>query len=452
MSNIEHIKQILWQYAIPSDIFEMEYEQQYEDWIRQEESEEDSDFTPQIQDDIITPLTKEEDKELGNFIVDYYKSLSFTAKKIFIKIFLKTIKEIYSQNDSILSSNENRRRNNQLKEGQFKLEDDPSIKEMKELVSGFIDYWIQDNDSVEQIKILLKESPYTLFIFIGINNRYNIDEKTNHYQNVIDFIINKDFFTSIKKRDFFISLCKLNYDGMDTAECYIHGYDYIINRYFSFMDESKRKISAIDCYKKSTFSKTEFMRFSTPIRIGVQNLIKHGFNSGWINKMEFFEDLFKNNPKFGHHYWRGETYSNIAIRELADKEVMHTFSNEIYSSIPDNYSVIKNGYGIWEYLEFLSEESHLKNNNSLQILTMIKSSSSTKLFISFVKDNGVEKMVQKINEFKKDFPSIYKSTFEGKNPRFLNKKNKESCSLFEKVMIHMKLEKNEQSVINKKRL
>lgn len=451
MNNIEHIKQILWQYAIPNDIFDMEYEQQYHDWISQEESEEDSDFIPQITDDII-PLPKEEDEELGNFIVDYYKSLSFTAKKIFIKIFLKTIKEIYSHNDNILSSNENNRRNRQLKEGQVKLEDEPSLKEMKDLVSGFIDYWIKDNDSAEQIKILLKESPYTLFIFIGLNNRYNTNEQTNYYNNVIDFIINKDFFTSIEKRDFFISLCKLNYDGMGTAECYIYGYDYIINRYFSFIDETKREVAAIDCYKKSTFSNKEFMRFSTPIRIGVQNLIKHGFNSGWINKIKFFEDLFKNHPRFGHHYWRGETYSNIVIRELADKEVMHTFSNEIYSSIPDNYSVIKNGYGIWEYLQFLSEESHLKNNNSLQILTMIKSSSSTKLFISFVKDNGVEQMVQKINEFKKDFPSIYKSTFEGKNPRFLNKKNKESCSLFEKVMIHMKLEKNEQSVINKKRL
>lgn len=451
MNNIEHIKQILWQYAIPNDIFDMEYEQQYHDWISQEESEKDSDFIPQITDDII-PLPKEEDEELGNFIVDYYKSLSFTAKKIFIKIFLKTIKEIYSHNDNILSSSENNRRNRQLKEGQVKLEDEPSLKEMNDLVSEFIDYWIKDNDSAEQIKILLKESPYTLFIFIGLNNRYNTNEQTNYYNNVIDFIINKDFFTSIEKRDFFISLCKLNYDGMDTAECYIYGYDYIINRYFSFIDETKREVAAIDSYKKSTFSNKEFMRFSTPIRIGVQNLIKHGFNSGWINKIKFFEDLFKNYPRFGHHYWRGETYSNIVIRELADKEVMHTFSNEIYSSIPDNYSVIKNGYGIWEYLEFLSEESCLKDNTSIQVLTMIKSSSSTKLFISFVKDNGVKETVNKIKEFKKDFPSIYKSTFEGKNPRFLNKKNKESCSLFEKVMIHMKLEKNEQSVINKKRL
>lgn len=450
MTNIEHIKQILWQYAIPSDIFEMEYEQEYHDWIAQEEGEEDNYLIPEIKEET-TPKEKEEE-ELGNFIVDYYESLSFTAKKIFIKMFLKTIKEIHSHNDDIITSNENRRRNRQLKEGQVKLEDDPYFKQIKELVSGFIDYWVKDNHSLDLIKILLKESPYTLFIFIGINNRYSSEEKPDYYNNVIDFIINKDFFTSIKKRDFFISLCKLNYDGMDTAQSFIYGYSYIINRYFSFISEEERKGPAIDCYKKSTFSNKEFMRFSSPIRIGIENLIKNGFDSGWINKIKFFEDLFKNHPKFGHHYWRGETYSNIVIYELADKDIMHRFTNEIYSSIPDNYSVIKNGHGIWECLEFLSKESHLKNNDSVEMLMMIKSSASTKLFISFVKDNGVEQMVHKIKKFKKDFPSIYKSTFEGKNPRFLNKKNKESCSLFEKVMIHINLEKNELSVINKKRL
>lgn len=358
-----------------------------------------------------------------NFFINEYLSRSDDSRIELIKVIIystvKTLQEIYK----IEIYN-----HKQL----YTIQD----TELRDSLFGFIDFWIEDPNFDSMIKNIINHDIKFLFLMFRINCT-NQKEQTVDYTRFIDKIFNKEFSLSIEPHNLYEMLC----DTHD-LDCYsLNGwttFDYIFSLYFSFRKNKKDEVITL-------FNKTHSHVFS--------DLIKNGFENGWINKSDYFKEFFKKPFKFNTK----DILESLVIRDILENDVQiaSLYHKELYQAIPDNYNVLKTdrGFGVSRTVKLLAIIPETKNNPVVEILKLLKSGEAKKMFLNLYIEYGAEELAYKIKEFKKIFPKTYKSTFENKNPLVLSPTQKDSQAAFENVMIYMRIPENQNNMTNaKKRL
>lgn len=360
-----------------------------------------------------------------NFFIDEYlcrpDHLKLELVKVIIHSTVKTLQEIYK----IETYNHKKL---------YTIQD----TELRDGLFGFIDFWIEDQNFDSMIKNLINDDIKFLFLMLRINC-INSKEQQVDYTRFINRVISQEFSLSIEPYNLYKMLC-------DTHEidCYsLNGwttFDYIFSLYFSFRENKKDEVITL-------FNKTQSHVFS--------DIIKSGFEEGWINKSDYFKEFFKKPLKFNTK----DILQSLVVRDLLenDVDIASLYHKELYQAIPDNYNILKSdrGLGINRAVKLLAIIPETKNNPVVEILKLLKSGQAKKMFLNLYIEYGAEELAYKINEFKKSFPKTYKATFENKNPLVLSPTQKDSQAAFENVMIYMRMPENQNKTTNidvKKRL
>lgn len=369
-------------------------------------------------------VIKHEDSFL-NFFINEYLSSSYKNRLELVKVIIystvKTLEKIYQ----LETYNEKKL---------YTIQD----TELRDGLFGFIDFLIEDPMFDSMIKNIINDDIKFLFFMFRINSSNPKEQKVD-YTRFIDRVINQEFALSIEPYNLYNMLC----DTHKVDSYSLNGwttFDYIFSLYFSFRINKKDEVISL-------FNETQSYIFS--------DLIKSGFEEGWINKSDYFKDFFNHPLKFSNK----DVLGSLIVRDLLkdDLDIASLYHKELYEAIPDNYNILKSdrGLGINQAVKLLSRISETKNNPVVEILKLLKSGQAKKMFLNLYIEYGAKELAYKINEFKKSFPKTYKATFENKNPLVLSPTQKDSQAAFENVMIHMKMPENQnkdKNIDTKRRL
>lgn len=427
MSLLENIKEHIKKYIIPVEIFE-EYIDKYGSPYYKPYDEFELKYN-----NFQNPVTSDMVKLSDYLTSSYLEKDSASSLEI-----LKTIINVF---DQVGTSNQNNRDKYYFESCFF---DQQVI--FKEL-SIFLNIFIEDVNNKPIIQHLITHEHEILFKmlinhipFYDGNRESSIHEKI--YNSVVDDFFIQNISFEVLNQYIFLREVELNIDhSWFQSIC-------IIKKYFKCLQDSAKTLLFYEDYYHN--GKTHPVYYSSVMSFSIEDMIKEGLKNGTIDKKDFFGNIF--NKSFVLD--KTHLYQSSCIRNYLDKESASMFHSVLYEAIPDKYSIVKEDRcsGIFNTIKHLSEIPETKDDPVIQIFRIIHSGESKKLFINAVNKYGSQELAKKILLFKKAFPNIYKSTFEGKNPICLSKSKLASQALFEQVMIYVQLEDVSVSEKNKKRL
>lgn len=434
-SRLQHIKEIIEQEAISDEqcdfIIESFYESKYNDIEDEmEESDLKNEIITQQNSEIDYQLEAQKDVSLSEFLISEYKKSILTDKVAILNTIVNSFSFVFKNNYSQYCGS--------LCHIEHSLNDNVLIYQYQ----LFIHFFKKDKDYLNVLNILKKDNPQLIYslIFHHKTEKYNFDKS------IIDILFEESFTDGIPTIDFLKIISDLDMDGYDQSTH--EGIQYIVYKYISKLPNKKEEL--IKYYFLFATNSTEVMRLSSVIGWVLTDIMKQAIEEGWVDKIELFKKIYTVNKKFNN---KSITLSCF-LYNFIDTRFTQQFYKELYAAIPDNYTIIREnkGSGIYKTIKLLNEIEETKYDPALNILGIIKLGTPKHNFVDYIRKYGVDSFVNKLIVFKKQYPNIYKSTFENKSPVLLSKTKEESIAYFEEVMLKMKFKDINQGKGNKKRL
>lgn len=364
----------------------------------------------------------------ADFLISQYNQCNDDDKVTYFKNIVNAANYVFTYNETYGTLNETTQ-----KIGKLTFIQDNDVLKVRNKLSDFINRWMDDNSNFQfnqnMISNFVKNDKSFFFVLLS-QNYFHEFENYNYFTN---YLLTNDVCQQISPIEFFQQF-RLSTDNNTLS--YYH-YLQTVEQYFYF-----KEIKDDDLYNLYllSFKKNKETYFLHEQANNVlTTIIQEKFNTGKLNKKEFFQFLFDQNLKFSEK----DRTLGMAIRDFSDEYIAQQFYKEIIEAIPDNFTAIKKDstYGLFHALKYLATTKAIKSDSAIQVLHMLKIGSTKKSFMEFFEQNGLEDTVKKLNIFKTYYPNIYKSVFTSKNPIVVKSSDSKSLAAFELVMMHIELNK-----------